>query len=107
MHHMLKIASHLSGISMAVAILGILATGNSVPAQPIIESAIYYADFWYENSLGWPTGHHFVACASVRGEGPVTVEAEDQKGTRVALPYDHGNWYCKLVDGKKYFAARL
>ena len=96
---MLKTASHLSWVSMAVAILGILMTANSLPAQPVIESAIYYTDFWYENPLGWPTGHHFVACASVRGDGLVTVEAQDQKGTRVAVPHDHGNWYCKFVEG--------
>ena len=80
---MLKTASHLSWVSMAVAILGILMTAKSLPAQPVIESAIYYTDFWYENPLGWPTGHRFVAYANVQGDGLMRVEAEDQKGNRI------------------------
>lgn len=84
----------------AATILAILAAAIPVLARPVIESAIYYTDFWYDNPLGWQTGHHFVACAKVQGPGPITVDAEDQKGTTVSLPHDHGSWYCRFVDGE-------
>jgi hypothetical protein len=73
---------------------------NSARAQPVIESAIYYTDCWYDNALGWQPGHHFVTCAKIHGATPITVEAQDQNGTIVSLPHDRGNWYCKLVDGE-------
>lgn len=72
----------------------------SVQAQPVIESAVYYTDCWYDNPLGWQPGHHFVACARVYGSEPITVEATDQNGTTVSVPHDWGTWYCKLVDGE-------
>ena len=95
-----KKISHPNRIPMTPLILAILAAVIPVPAQPVIESAIYYTHFWYDNPLGWQTGHHFVACAKVQGSGPITVDAEDQKGTTVYLPHDHGSWYCKFVDGE-------
>ena len=76
--------------------------GAAIPvqAQPVIESAIYYTDCWYDNPLGWPPGHHFVACAEIYGLAPITVQAKDQNGLSVPLPHDWGNWYCKVVDGE-------
>lgn len=87
-------------VRMAALILAIMAAATPLLAQPVIENAIYYTDFWYDNPLGWPTGHHFVACAKVKGANPITVEAEDQRGGIVSLPHDHGNWYCRFVEGE-------
>jgi hypothetical protein len=87
-------------IATALATLALPDVAFSGQAQPVIEHAIYYTDCWYENPFGRPVGHHFVACAKVRGSAPITVEAEDQNGTIVSLPHDWGNWYCKLVEGE-------
>jgi len=84
----------------ALVTLALQSAAGSVKAQPVIESAIYYTDCWYDNPLGWQPGHHFVACAKIHGSAQITVEAEDQNGTTVSLPHDWGNWYCKLVDGE-------
>ncbi len=78
---MSKKISRPNRIPMTPLILAILAAAIPVLARPVIESAIYYTDFWYDNPLGWQTGHHFVACAKMQGSGPITVDAEDQKGT--------------------------
>ena len=86
--------------AIALVIFGLPGAAVSVQAQPVIESAIYYTDCWYDNPLGWQPGHHFVACANIHGLAPITAEAKDQNGTIVALPHDWGNWYCKVVDGK-------
>ena len=87
-------------IRIAALIGAILAAALPALAQPAIKSAIYYTDFWYDNPLGWPSGHHFVACAKVQATAPVKVQAEDHRGATVSLPYDHGKWYCRFVEGK-------
>ena len=92
-----------SGCKVAATTLVILALAGaaiSVQAQPVIESAIYYTDCWYDNPFGWQPGHHFVACAKIHGAAPISVEAKDQNGTSVSLPHDWGNWYCKFVEGE-------
>ena len=91
------------GCIISTATLILLALwGAAIPvqAEPVIESAIYYTDCWYDNPLGWQPGHHFVVCANIYGLEPITVEAKDQNGATAALPHDWGNWYCKIVDGK-------
>ena len=94
--------TYLAFILMATALVMLALPGVafSGQAQPVIEHAIYYTDYWYDNPFGRAVGHHFVACAKVLGSGPITVEAEDQNGTFVSLPHDWGNWYCKLVEGE-------
>jgi hypothetical protein len=87
-------------ILVMTIILGSMIAVVSGQAQPVIEHAIYYTDYWYQNPFDWPVGHHFVACAKVQGSNPIKVKARDQNGTTVALPHDWGNWYCKLVENE-------